>query len=155
MPKKMHKISIDFLLSLTRFKPLCSFCISNNPSILVALNPANSLRRCRPLSSRHPDGFAARTMSVSLPTVLPVGVASSPSEFLCIHPEKPLVDLQAVCQPASSWKILNNSFSMQDIPPTRMLLHFAPNTTPFTSLLLTIGSRKAGRALQSLSFTLS
>ena len=38
-----------------------------------------------------------------------------------------------------SLNALNGSFSMNDIPSTNMLLTFAPNSTPFTSLPLTIG----------------
>lgn len=38
-----------------------------------------------------------------------------------------------------SLNALNDSFSMNDIPSTNMLLTFAPNSTLFTSMSLTIG----------------
>ena len=65
-------------------------------------------------------------------TIIHVEVkASTPNSLLCIF-------RQCISR-VPSLNALNDSFSMNDIPSTNMLLTFAPNSTLFTSLPLTIG----------------
>lgn len=94
---------------------------------------------CIPLSLQ----YSLLVLSASSPTLF----ASTPKSIRSI--------LRQCGSLIPSLKALNDSFSMNDMPSTRMLLHFAPNYTLFTSLPLTIGLTYALLMLAILSLTLS
>ena len=72
---------------------------------------------------------------------------STPNSRLCI-----LTQCRSL---VPSLKALNDSFSMNETPSTMMLLHFAPNSTLFTSLPLTTGLTYGFDTLTILSGMLS
>ena len=144
IPKKIHRISVFLFRAFILESEECCFCVPKLPSSRVALSFESSLLRTFLKDSSLP-ALPLRTKEVDIPYFVQNFLLALLAYMESAATHLTLTFMSFCCMRMQSFrrmpslKALKERCSMNDMPSICMLLTFAPNSTDFVSLPLTMG----------------